>query len=57
MTESRPHTLFSFGTLLDERVQTALFGCPVPSSAASLAGHIAYNETNTLVLKLAHIHI
>ncbi|MFI9723975.1 GDSL-type esterase/lipase family protein [Streptomyces sp. NPDC052396] len=39
MTESRPHTLFSFGTLLDKRVQTALFGRAVPSSAASLAGY------------------
>ncbi|MEV5508086.1 GDSL-type esterase/lipase family protein [Streptomyces orinoci] len=39
VTESRPHTLFSFGTLLDPRVQTALFGRPVPSSPASLAGH------------------
>ncbi|MFF4850736.1 GDSL-type esterase/lipase family protein [Streptomyces sp. NPDC001194] len=39
MSESRPHTLFSFGTLRDERVQTALFGRTVPTSAASLAGY------------------
>ncbi|MFE1949266.1 GDSL-type esterase/lipase family protein [Streptomyces sp. NPDC059524] len=39
MTEPRPHTLFSFGTLLDQRVQTALFGRTVPTTAASLAGH------------------
>ncbi|MEU7136776.1 GDSL-type esterase/lipase family protein [Streptomyces sp. NPDC046261] len=39
MTASRPHALFSFGTLRDERVQTALFGRPVPSSPASLAGY------------------
>lgn len=39
MSESRPHLLFSFGTLLDERVQTALFGRAVPSTPASLAGH------------------
>ncbi|MEU5429614.1 GDSL-type esterase/lipase family protein [Streptomyces olivoreticuli] len=39
MTQSRPHTLFSFGTLMDERVQTALFGQAVPSSAASLTGY------------------
>lgn len=39
MSESRPHTLFSFGTLMDERVQTALFGQAVPSSSASLAGY------------------
>lgn len=39
MTESRPHALFSFGTLMDERVQTALFGRPVPSSPASLVGY------------------
>ncbi|MFE5538222.1 GDSL-type esterase/lipase family protein [Streptomyces sp. NPDC056519] len=39
MSESRPHTLFSFGTLRDERVQTALFGRAVPMSPASLAGH------------------
>ncbi|WP_314244997.1 GDSL-type esterase/lipase family protein [Streptomyces kutzneri] len=39
MTESRTHTLFSFGTLMDERVQTALFGRTVPTSPASLAGY------------------
>ncbi|AZQ73331.1 hypothetical protein EKH77_20815 [Streptomyces luteoverticillatus] len=39
MIESRPHTLFSFGTLLDERVQKELFGQAVPTSPASLAGH------------------
>lgn len=39
MTESPTHTLFSFGTLMDERVQTALFGRAVPTSPASLAGY------------------
>ncbi|MGK4580757.1 GDSL-type esterase/lipase family protein [Kitasatospora sp. HPMI-4] len=39
MTESRPHTLFSFGTLQDEQVQTALFGRTVPTAAASLVGY------------------
>ncbi|GAA0588830.1 GDSL-type esterase/lipase family protein [Streptomyces crystallinus] len=39
MTASRPHALFSFGTLRDERVQTALFGQAVPTSPASLAGY------------------
>ncbi|WP_338930781.1 GDSL-type esterase/lipase family protein [Streptomyces netropsis] len=39
VTEARPHTLFSFGTLMDERVQTALFGRAVPSSSASLVGY------------------
>ncbi|KIF01276.1 hypothetical protein PL81_36470 [Streptomyces sp. RSD-27] len=39
MTESRPHALFSFGTLRDGRVQTALFGRAVPSSPASLVGY------------------
>ncbi|WP_053789312.1 GDSL-type esterase/lipase family protein [Streptomyces sp. XY332] len=39
MTESRPHTLFSFGTLMDGRVQTALFGRAVPTAPASLAGY------------------
>ncbi|MFF4101853.1 GDSL-type esterase/lipase family protein [Streptomyces sp. NPDC001903] len=39
MSESRPHLLFSFGTLRDERVQTTLFGRAVPTSAASLAGY------------------
>ncbi|GAA2620620.1 hypothetical protein GCM10010425_13650 [Streptomyces spororaveus] len=39
MTASRTHTLFSFGTLMDERVQTALFGGAVPTSPASLAGY------------------
>ncbi|MBC3841067.1 hypothetical protein GXW82_14555 [Streptacidiphilus sp. 4-A2] len=38
MPESRSHTLFSFGTLRDERVQTALFGRAVPSVPAALAG-------------------
>ncbi|WP_406345970.1 GDSL-type esterase/lipase family protein [Streptomyces sp. NBC_00648] len=38
MTASRPHALFSFGTLMDERVQTALFGQAVPTSPASLVG-------------------
>ncbi|MFI7342353.1 GDSL-type esterase/lipase family protein [Streptomyces sp. NPDC050085] len=36
---SRPHALFSFGTLLDEQVQKTLFGGPVPSAFAALAGH------------------
>ncbi|MGW8500772.1 GDSL-type esterase/lipase family protein [Streptomyces sp. CLCI03] len=39
MTESRTHTLFSFGTLRDDRVQTALFGRAVPTSPAALAGY------------------
>ncbi|MER5776697.1 GDSL-type esterase/lipase family protein [Streptomyces sp. NPDC002039] len=39
MTGTRAHTLFSFGTLMDERVQTALFGRAVPTTPASLAGH------------------
>ncbi len=39
MTEARPHSLFSFGTLLDGRVQSALFGGPVPKEPAALAGH------------------
>ncbi|MFJ6479482.1 MULTISPECIES: GDSL-type esterase/lipase family protein [unclassified Streptomyces] len=39
MTESRTHTLFSFGTLMEERVQNALFGGAVPTSPASLAGY------------------
>ncbi|MEV5568960.1 GDSL-type esterase/lipase family protein [Spirillospora sp. NPDC052269] len=39
MTPSRPHLLFSFGTLLDEQVQKTLFGRPVPSEPAALAGY------------------
>lgn len=39
MAESRPHLLFSFGTLREERVQKALFGQTVPSCPAALAGH------------------
>lgn len=39
MNPSRPHSLFSFGTLLDEQVQNKLFGGPVPSEPAALAGH------------------
>ncbi|AZM88895.1 GDSL-type esterase/lipase family protein [Streptomyces sp. W1SF4] len=39
MSDSRPHVLFSFGTLMDPKVQTALFGQVVPSRPASLAGY------------------
>ncbi|GLW69749.1 hypothetical protein Kpho02_20480 [Kitasatospora phosalacinea] len=39
MNEPRPHALFSFGTLLDERVQQALFGQAVPRTPDALAGH------------------
>lgn len=39
MNETRPHALFSFGTLLDERVQKTIFGQPVPRTPAALAGH------------------
>lgn len=39
VTVSRPHALFSFGTLMDERVQTALFGQAVPTAPASLTGY------------------
>ncbi|MFJ3877926.1 GDSL-type esterase/lipase family protein [Streptomyces sp. NPDC090077] len=39
MSDSRPHHLFSFGTLRDPKVQKTLFGHEVPSSPASLAGH------------------
>ena len=39
MTEPRPHILFSFGTLLDQQVQTSLFGRVLPTTAASLAGY------------------
>lgn len=39
MNEPRPHALFSFGTLLDERVQKTLFGQAVPQTPAALAGH------------------
>ncbi|RJQ75415.1 hypothetical protein D5S17_21255 [Pseudonocardiaceae bacterium YIM PH 21723] len=39
MTESRPHALFSFGTLRDDRVQTSLFGRTVPGAPAALVGY------------------
>ncbi|MFD0359777.1 GDSL-type esterase/lipase family protein [Streptomyces sp. NPDC127110] len=39
MSDSRPHILFSFGTLRDPKVQAALFGQVVPSRPASLAGY------------------
>ncbi|MFF4367611.1 GDSL-type esterase/lipase family protein [Streptomyces sp. NPDC001594] len=39
MTESRPHALFSFGTLKEAHVQTALFGRTVPAAPAALAGY------------------
>ncbi|AUG76612.1 hypothetical protein CFP65_1733 [Kitasatospora sp. MMS16-BH015] len=39
MTEPRPHALFSFGTLLDPKVQHALFGRAVPTTPAILPGH------------------
>ncbi|MFD8598129.1 GDSL-type esterase/lipase family protein [Kitasatospora sp. NPDC059646] len=38
MTESRPHTLFCFGTLLDPGVRTAVLGRTVPAEPASLPG-------------------
>ncbi|MFI6048975.1 GDSL-type esterase/lipase family protein [Streptomyces violascens] len=61
MTEFRPHTLFSFGTLLDERVQTALFGRPVPSSAASLAGHttrpLAITDESVIATSGIDVHL
>ncbi|WP_157245027.1 GDSL-type esterase/lipase family protein [Nonomuraea typhae] len=39
MARTVSHNLFSFGTLLDERVQKALFGRAVPVSPASLTGY------------------
>ncbi|MEU7648194.1 GDSL-type esterase/lipase family protein [Streptomyces huasconensis] len=39
MSASRSHTLFSFGTLLDERVQKTLFGRAVPTTPATLDGY------------------
>ncbi|MEU3722629.1 GDSL-type esterase/lipase family protein [Streptomyces sp. NPDC031705] len=39
MSETRPHVLFSFGTLMDPKVQKTLFGQTVPSFPASLAGY------------------
>lgn len=39
MTPASPALLFSFGTLLDAPVQEAVFGGPVPSQTAELAGH------------------
>ncbi|WP_328972176.1 GDSL-type esterase/lipase family protein [Streptomyces sp. NBC_00239] len=39
VTEPRPHSLFSFGTLMDERVQKTLFGRSVPTSGAALSGY------------------
>jgi lysophospholipase L1-like esterase len=39
VTPPRPHALFSFGTLRDEKVQLALFGQVVPTSPAALADH------------------
>ncbi|MCP2339927.1 GDSL-type esterase/lipase family protein [Actinomadura rupiterrae] len=39
MSTSRPHALFSFGTLLDEGVQNKLFGQAVPATPATLAGY------------------
>ncbi|WP_063627952.1 gamma-glutamylcyclotransferase [Actinospica robiniae] len=36
---ARPHSLFSFGTLLEENVQVTLFGHAVPGAEASLAGY------------------
>ncbi|MCX5383026.1 GDSL-type esterase/lipase family protein [Streptomyces sp. NBC_00083] len=47
MNAARPHALFSFGTLLDDRVQKTLFGQRVPRTAAALAGHSTRSLTIT----------
>lgn len=61
MTESRPHTLFSFGTLLDQRVQTALFGRTAPTTGASLAGHttrpLAITDQSVIATSGQDVHL
>ncbi|MFI7006378.1 GDSL-type esterase/lipase family protein [Streptomyces sp. NPDC050145] len=61
MTESRPHTLFSFGTLLDRRVQTSLFGRAVPTTASSLAGHatrpLAITDASVIATSGQDVHL
>ncbi|WP_018545247.1 GDSL-type esterase/lipase family protein [Streptomyces sp. LaPpAH-108] len=61
MTGSRPHALFSFGTLLDQRVQTALFGRTVPTTAASLAGYttrpLAITDESVIATSGQDVHL
>ncbi|MEU4348093.1 GDSL-type esterase/lipase family protein [Streptomyces sp. NPDC023838] len=61
MTAPRPHALFSFGTLMDERVQTALFGQAVPTSAASLSGYttrpLAITDESVIATSGLDVHL
>ncbi|MFF1481136.1 GDSL-type esterase/lipase family protein [Streptomyces sp. NPDC058301] len=61
MTASRPHALFSFGTLMDKRVQTALFGQAVPTSAASLSGYttrpLAITDESVIATSGLDVHL
>ncbi|MEV4738923.1 GDSL-type esterase/lipase family protein [Streptomyces sp. NPDC049555] len=61
MTEHRPHTLFTFGTLRDAHVQTALFGRPVPSSPASLPGYatrpLAITDPSVIATSGLDVHL
>ncbi|MEV4560480.1 GDSL-type esterase/lipase family protein [Kitasatospora sp. NPDC049285] len=61
MTESHPHALFSFGALLDQQVQTALFGRTVPTTAASLAGYttrpIAVTDESVIATSGQDVHL
>ncbi|MFI1100424.1 GDSL-type esterase/lipase family protein [Streptomyces melanogenes] len=61
MTASRPHALFSFGTLMDERVQTALFGQAVPTAPASLSGYttrpIAITDESVIATSGLDVHL
>ncbi|MFI8320678.1 GDSL-type esterase/lipase family protein [Streptomyces sp. NPDC085529] len=61
MTDTRPHTLFSFGTLLDQRVQHSLFGRAVPTTPASLAGYttrpLAITDASVIATSGQDVHL
>ncbi|WP_225840137.1 GDSL-type esterase/lipase family protein [Streptomyces sp. NK08204] len=61
MTESRPHALFCFGTLLDQQVQTSLFGRTVPTTAGSLAGYrtrpLAITDESVIATSGQDVHL
>lgn len=57
----RAHSLFSFGTLLEERVQIALFGHPVPSYGASLVDYatrpLAITDASVIATSGSEVHL
>lgn len=58
---ARPHSLFSFGTLLEERVQVALFGHAVPGAEAALVGYatrpLAITDAAVIATSGSQVHL